>query len=197
MYRSDWSIRPNGQAFLDLVFHDWWTDVDLASDANGQATVRAFKGDHNVSGSFGGFTSTVLTTLTTGGKLQQIALPFVLGDYNHNGIVDAADYTVWRDTLGRSVAVGIGADGNGDGLIDAEDLNVWRQHFGEKLPAGSASNVPEPSSLLLASVAAAICLLAMARRRHRRMDPAAPLSLWQIARAGFRPMYWTTLQRCS
>jgi GH35 family endo-1,4-beta-xylanase len=149
MFRNDWSIKPNGQAFLDLVYHDWWTNTELAADATGQATIRAFKGDHNVSGSFGGFTSTLATTLTTGGKLQQIALPFVLGDYNHNGMVDAADYTVWRDTFGRAVTVGVGADGNGDGLIDAEDFNVWRQHFGQKLLAGSASNIPEPSSLLL------------------------------------------------
>ena len=26
----------------------------------------------------------------------------IVGDYNHNGIVDAADYTVWRDTLGQT-----------------------------------------------------------------------------------------------
>ena len=28
-------------------------------------------------------------------------LPNVVGDYNHNGIVDAADYTVWRDCTGQ------------------------------------------------------------------------------------------------
>ena len=27
----------------------------------------------------------------------------ILGDYNHDGVVDAADYTVWRDTYGQSV----------------------------------------------------------------------------------------------
>ena len=28
-----------------------------------------------------------------------------IGDYNDNGIVDAADYTVWRDHLGQSFAL--------------------------------------------------------------------------------------------
>ena len=31
------------------------------------------------------------------------ALPTLFGDYNHNGIVDAADYTVWRNTLGNGL----------------------------------------------------------------------------------------------
>ena len=134
MYRSDWSIKPNGQAFLDLVFHDWWTNVDLAADASGQATVRAFKGEHNVSGGFGGFTTTVNATLTTGGKEVQIVLPFILGDYNHNGVVDAADYTVWRDSLGKAVAVGVGADGNGNGLIDAGDYQRLATTLRPKTP---------------------------------------------------------------
>ena len=28
------------------------------------------------------------------------------GDYNADGHVDAADYTIWRDTLGQSVTAG-------------------------------------------------------------------------------------------
>src|SRR5262249_16806154 len=39
--------------------------------------------------------------------------PLSEGDYNHNGVVDAADYTVWRDHLGANVAPYSGADGDG------------------------------------------------------------------------------------
>ena len=52
------------------------------------------------------------------------------GDYNGNGMVDAADYVVWRDTHGQSVADGAGADGNGNGLVDDGDYSVWRANFG-------------------------------------------------------------------
>lgn len=80
------------------------------------------------------------------------------GDYNKNGIVDAADYTVWRDTLNQSGA-GLAADGNGNGIIDAGDYGVWKANFGNHAGSGAAAvanaAVPEPSCLLLAIVATA------------------------------------------
>ena len=63
---------------------------------------------------------------------------FLFGDYNKNGRVDNADYNVWRNTVGQSVAPFTGADGNGDGIVDQADYNVWRSHFGETLPGPGA-----------------------------------------------------------
>ena len=63
----------------------------------------------------------------------------LVGDYNHNGIVDAADYTVWRDALGSHVTAYTGADGSGNGVVDAADLNLWTTHFGQTLAAGAGS----------------------------------------------------------
>jgi hypothetical protein len=57
------------------------------------------------------------------------------GDYNLNGVVDAADYVVWRKTLGGSVTPYTSADGNGDCKIDDSDRVMWRAHFGQTLPA--------------------------------------------------------------
>ena len=48
----------------------------------------------------------------------------LLGDYNGDDIVDAADYTVWRDSIGSTT--NIAADGNGNGVIDNGDFDVWR-----------------------------------------------------------------------
>lgn len=77
--------------------------------------------------------------------------PIPTGDYNHNGVVDAADYVVWRDTLTQTVSpAGSGADGDSSGTIDAGDFNFWRINFSN--PAGSglgAANVPEPITLAL------------------------------------------------
>lgn len=76
------------------------------------------------------------------------------GDYNDNGEVDAADYTVWRDAM----------EGGGTLLndltpatVDEDDFLYWRAHFGETAPLGSGAGsaaVPEPTSLTLFCLAA-------------------------------------------
>lgn len=91
------------------------------------------------------------------GLLAAAPLP---GDYNGNGVVDAADYDAWRATFGQAVTAGTGADGNGNGQIDAADYVVWRSEM--TAGAGSAvgaTAVPEPASVLLL-VAAALALVA-------------------------------------
>lgn len=93
-----------------------------------------------------------------------VAVP---GDYNKNGVVDAADYVVYRKTLGQTGA-GLPADGNGNGSIDTGDYTFWRARFGNISGAGSgslAAAVPEPgawASALFGLVIAA----GLMRRRH-------------------------------
>jgi GH35 family endo-1,4-beta-xylanase len=165
MFRNDWSIKPSGQEYLDLVFNQWWTDEDVSSDPLGEAIVRAFKGEHDVSASFGEFSETLDAILGAGGLDLEIALPFLLGDFNRDGKVNAADYVVWRRSLGTSVAPGTAADGNNDGQVTMADLNIWKQHFGEIMPAGFAeASVPESSSNLLLLIGMSSGFAAFRRR---------------------------------
>ena len=60
-----------------------------------------------------------------------------IADYNANGTVDAADYTVWQDTLGSTTS--LAADGDASGTVDAGDYDVWKLHFGETAAVGAAS----------------------------------------------------------
>ena len=88
------------------------------------------------------------------------------GDYNLNGIVDAADYVVWRDTLTQMVPPSSGADGDGNVTIDSDDYDVWRNHFGQS--AGGAgsyviASVPEPATLALLILAEVCCCLGRPR----------------------------------
>jgi rhamnogalacturonan endolyase len=55
------------------------------------------------------------------------------GDYNDNGVADAADYTVWRDKLG---ATAILPNDTTRGTVTVEDFGVWTQFF------GTAASVP-------------------------------------------------------
>ncbi|MEM6855423.1 MAG: N-acetylmuramoyl-L-alanine amidase, partial [Planctomycetota bacterium] len=76
--------------------------------------------------------------------------PILLGDYNGNGEVDAADYTLWADTFGDTVAPYAGGDGNGDGYVGVADYTVWADNFGNTAALSSgAFPVPEPSMLAL------------------------------------------------
>lgn len=55
----------------------------------------------------------------------------LVGDYNGDGTVGAADQTVWNDTQGATPDPGdITADGDDDGDIDEDDEDVWTAHFG-------------------------------------------------------------------
>ena len=81
------------------------------------------------------------------------------GDYNGNGSIDAADYTVWRDTRGHRVTTpGAGADGDSSGIIDAGDYLLWKQRFGGAAGAAAievSAAIPEPATI-------ALCMIAMA-----------------------------------
>lgn len=72
-------------------------------------------------------------------EAQFVESDFVLlGDYNLDGCVDAADYTVWRNSMDDVVPARSGADGNGNGVIDEGDYDMWREHFGETMPVQAA-----------------------------------------------------------
>jgi hypothetical protein len=76
------------------------------------------------------------------------------GDYNGDHVVDAADYTIWRDTLGSMIDLRANGDDTGlsAGIIDDADYDFWKAHFGDVVPMGAGSRaaaVPEPSTMLL------------------------------------------------
>ena len=72
---------------------------------------------------------------------------YLAGDYNDDGVVDAADYVVWRDALGSATSLVNDATPG----VDEGDYVVWRENFGATLGAGAFENVavPEPSVLVL------------------------------------------------
>ena len=48
LIRADWSLKPNGIAWTNLVFGQWWTTTNAVTDTTGLASIRAFKGDYAV-----------------------------------------------------------------------------------------------------------------------------------------------------
>ena len=156
---SNWNsatLTNAGKLWQDqLGIHDWdgnpangWnTQLSATVGPDGKVNFNGFYGDYEIS---------------VGGKTFDLALAkgisnYVLndsnvleGDFNHDGRVDAADYTVWRD-----------------GPADPVSYQIWKTNFGRSLSGSSAlASVPEPSSVVVASPT----LLLRWRRRARRKD---------------------------
>jgi hypothetical protein len=79
---------------------------------------------------------------------QTATLP---GDFNADGVVDAADYSVWRDALGQFVDLPNDAT---PGLVSPSDYADWAANYGATL-ATALSAVPEPTAALTAAVVTA------------------------------------------
>jgi enterochelin esterase family protein len=96
--------------------------------------------------------------------------PQLTGDYNRDGHVDAADYLVWRKSLGADSLPN--RDPNNTGPISRADYNAWRSHLGESLQDSHQPQlqIPEPTShaLTLAACTTATLRCFVARHKHRR-----------------------------
>src|SRR5262249_53824194 len=67
------------------------------------------------------------------------------GDFNGDLVVDAADYTVWRNGL--------------DTIYGPEHYGTWKEQFGEsRLKASVATEIPEPCATMLVAAATYWCI---------------------------------------
>ena len=48
LFRRDWSLKPNGKAWMDLTTRDWWTRASGVTRADGRFTARGFFGDYDI-----------------------------------------------------------------------------------------------------------------------------------------------------
>ncbi len=97
--------------------------------------------------------------LTGGGTLSVTTLGGLPGDYNDDGVVDAADYTVWRDggPLQNETAT--------KGVVDAADYTAWAGNYGATSSPSNSLAVPEPAAAVSLLVG---LTLTLAGRRARR-----------------------------
>ncbi len=106
--------------------------------ANKSVIESSYTGD--VTGNISGEALSTLL-LQQAARFGSVPLP---GDYNEDGNVDAADYTVWRDNVGAA-AGSLPNDLDG-GIIGPAQYLTWQSNFGNSISSMSAITVPEPSS---------------------------------------------------
>lgn len=94
------------------------------------------------------------------------------GDYNLDGTVNLADYTVWRDSIGSSTPLpNQNPASSTPGVVDQEDYDFWKSQFGTTFPQATPSaiavQVPEPGAIVVAGLI--IGGLVMWRRTYERI----------------------------
>lgn len=181
------SIGPAFTTLSNTARIPWATSLDSLNDpawstAVGLATGSFAPGDTPgiVSGSADVYTS--IGTSSSVGTIASVSganfishglrvIAGVGGDYNGNGIVDAADYSVWRDHLGQPFQL-LNEGPDTPGEVTQEDYAFWKANFGLGAPGsggGSASGgtiggpgslpVPEPGPGVLLLGASAMLFL--------------------------------------
>ena len=94
------------------------------------------------------------------GNVKVTAFPqSVPGDFDDDGLVNAADLSLWTAAYGATTV----GDANNDGVSNGADFLIWQNN---RSPAvvGAAGAVPEPTTAALA--AAGLGLMIAARRRR-------------------------------
>lgn len=138
---DQWEAWANGDGIIDAATA---TIDSIQFFGTGQATVYLDAVMHNPLGSL----------------LASTDLP---GDFNNDGIVDLADYSVWRNNLGAASEDVIAENGNNSGVVDTGDFDLWRLNFGHTASPSNqatAQSIPEPAAAtaMFSLAALGICL---------------------------------------
>jgi GH35 family endo-1,4-beta-xylanase len=48
LWRKDWTLKPAGQVYVDLVKNQWWTNDSATTNNSGRCQIRGFHGDYRI-----------------------------------------------------------------------------------------------------------------------------------------------------
>jgi hypothetical protein len=125
----------------------------------------------SIAGSFSSITAGYTVQQQGNNLILFFGNPTLAGDYNGDGIVNAADYVTWRQAMATGGT--LFNETASPGVVDQADYDAWRANFGATNAPGSGSSavfgaVPEPTTSWLLALAALSALCGKFRRRSTR-----------------------------
>ena len=99
-------------------------------------------------------------TLSGTDTLIATAIGVAAADFNGDGIVNDIDLNIWDSNYGMTGTPPIPGDADGDGDVDGDDFLIIQGDFGgpPSIVVAAVAAVPEPSTLLLASLIFGCCI---------------------------------------
>ncbi|MGD0200582.1 MAG: endo-1,4-beta-xylanase [Bryobacteraceae bacterium] len=88
MVRRDWTTKLNYEVWMDLIYRQWWTDVEGTTGADGVFRTRGFLGDYDITASG----QTLPLTVARGQVDYALVGRQTAGAINPNGVVNAASF---------------------------------------------------------------------------------------------------------
>ncbi|MFI5381241.1 MAG: endo-1,4-beta-xylanase, partial [Tepidisphaerales bacterium] len=149
MYRLNWDLKPNGQAWRDLVFRQWWTDVEGATGPDGVFSVLGggFLGDYEVtvSGvssplhlSAAGQPVYVLSGRQNPGRLLAVTNA---ASFTQGAVAPGELVTLWGQGIGPSTTAAAQYDFSGSLPDQLGNTKVWFDDVAAPIVYASASQV--------------------------------------------------------
>ena len=128
MFDENWNLKPGGQAFIDLVFNEWWTDETSNTDTQGESTIRGFRGKYLATITHNGATE-VFPLVLSDDETLQIVFGAGLGCPIAGMPCDDDDFTTENDMAdGNCNCLGTPIPSTCNTIINgdfSEDLTAW------------------------------------------------------------------------
>ncbi len=86
---------------------------------------------------------------------ENLTTGYLLGDINLDGVVDGGDFLIWNSNKFSTSSHWCSGDVNADGVVDGGDFLIWNSN---KFQSSDVASVPEPGTLVLVLMSAALAL---------------------------------------
>ncbi len=127
-----------------------------------------------------------------GNEVEGVPTPFDFGDLNVDGDVDAIDWQTYKAAVTTDVSAltlveaYYAGDMDGNGVVELDDFPVFKAAYDDANGVAAfaamleGTNVPEPSAVVLAGLAAAVAIAVRRSGRTAFAAVAALLVLWAV-----------------